>query len=133
MIPPDFRKTHLADPFEIHLGPIYETGEGAARRYGLKVDARHVNRRDVMHGGMLMTFADATLGQLAMDISEGALCVTLNMQAQFLAPVPLGGFIEVLPELTRRTRAMLFIRGDYRVAGQTVMTAASIWKLIGQR
>lgn len=132
MIPEGFRKTHLADPFEIHLGPIYEIGEGADRSYGLEVDARHVNRREVMHGGMMMTLADATLGQLALDLSEGALCVTLNMQAQFLAPVPLGSFITVKPELTRRTRAMLFIRGDYRVDGQIVMTAASVWKRIGK-
>jgi hypothetical protein len=53
------------------------------------------------------------------------------MQSQFLAPAPLGQIIEVKPELTRRTRSMLFIRGDFTVNGEIVMTASSVWKLLG--
>jgi acyl-coenzyme A thioesterase PaaI-like protein len=58
--------------------------------------------------------------------------VTLNMQSQFLAPAHLGNIIEVKPELIRRTRAMLFIRGDFTVKGEIVMTVSSVWKLLGQ-
>jgi acyl-coenzyme A thioesterase PaaI-like protein len=132
MIPPGYRQTKLADPFEIHLGPIHETGEPPERRFALLIDERHVNRRLVMHGGMMMTYADATLGALAADLSNGVMSVTLNMQSQFLAPAKLGHIIEVKPELTRRTRAMLFIRGDFTVEGEIVMTASSVWKLLGQ-
>jgi hypothetical protein len=53
------------------------------------------------------------------------------MQSQFLAPAPLGSIIEVKPELMRRTRSMLFIRGDFTVGGETVMTVSSVWKLVG--
>jgi len=38
----------------------------------------------------------------------------------------------VAPTLTRRTRSMLFIRGDFTVGGETIMTAASIWKVLGR-
>jgi uncharacterized protein (TIGR00369 family) len=132
MIPSGYRETRLADPFEIYLGPIHETGEPPERRFALLIDARHVNRRQVMHGGMMMTYADATLGALAADLSQGVMSVTLNMQSQFLAPAKLGRVIEVKPELTRRTRSMLFIRGDFTVEGEIVMTASSVWKLLGQ-
>jgi uncharacterized protein (TIGR00369 family) len=128
---PGYRETGLCDPFEIHLGPIYESGEKPNRVFALKIDERHVNRRQVMHGGMLMTFADATLGALAADLSGGAVAVTLNMQSQFLAPAPLGKIVEVKPELTRRTRSLLFIRGDFTVEGEIVMTASSVWKMLG--
>ncbi|HVZ69758.1 MAG TPA: PaaI family thioesterase [Rhizomicrobium sp.] len=131
MILPGYRETKLSDPFEIYLGPIYETGEKPNRRFALLADERHVNRRDVIHGGMMMTYADATLGALAADLSEGRVAVTLNMQSQFLAPAPLGKIVEVKPELTRRTRSMLFIRGDFTVDGEIVMTASSVWKLLG--
>lgn len=132
MIPPGYRETKLADPFEIFLGPIHENGEPPERRFALLIDSRHVNRRQVMHGGMMMTYADATLGALAADQSDGVMSVTLNMQSQFLAPAKLGRIIEVKPELTRRTRSMLFIRGDFTVDGEIVMTASSVWKLLGQ-
>lgn len=129
---PGYRETKLADPFEIYLGPIFETGEKPNRRFAMTIDERHVNRRQVMHGGMMMTYADATLGALAADLGEGIMSVTLNMQSQFLAPAHLGRIIEVKPELTRRTRSMLFIRGDFTVEGDIVMTASSVWKLLGQ-
>ena len=131
MIPTGYRETKLADPFEIYLGPIHEAGEKPNRRFAFLIDDRHVNRRKVMHGGMMMTYADATLGALAADLSEGMIAVTLNMQSQFLAPAPLGKIIEVKPELTRRTRSMLFIRGDFTVGNEIVMTASSVWKLLG--
>jgi len=132
MIPPGYRQTKLSDPFEISLGPIYEAGERPNRAFALLIDERHVNRRKVMHGGMMMTYADATLGALAADLSQDVVSVTLNMQSQFLAPAPLGKLIEVMPELTRRTRSMLFIRGDFTVEGEIVMTASSVWKVLGQ-
>ena len=40
--PPGFRETRLIDPFEIHVGPVYEQGEKGARRFGLRVAKQHV-------------------------------------------------------------------------------------------
>ena len=83
-IPPGYRETRLIDPFEIFVGPVYETGEGAARRFLLAVDARHVNLKGSIHGGMLMTLADLTLGAAVWDATDNAACVTMSMQTQFL-------------------------------------------------
>jgi uncharacterized protein (TIGR00369 family) len=129
---PGFVETKLIDPFEIFVGPIFESGSGLARRYALHIDERHVNRRGVLHGGMFMTFADMTLGQAAWDACDHAACVTLNMQMQFLKGARQGDIVEVRPELTRRTRSLLFLRGDFKVAGEIVFTASSVWKLLGQ-
>jgi hypothetical protein len=51
------------------------------------------------------------------------------MQAQFLKSAREGDLIETVPELTRRTGSLLFIRGDYCVEGEPVMTASSVWRL----
>jgi uncharacterized protein (TIGR00369 family) len=129
---PGYRETRLIDPFEIFIGPIFECGDKGERRFALKIDERHVNRRGSLHGGMLMTFADATLGAAAADLADGGVAVTLNMQSHFLAPARAGDVVEVAPTLTRRTRSMLFIRGDFTVRGEIIMTAASIWKVLGR-
>jgi len=131
LAPPGFIETHLVDPFERHVGPVWEQGEKGARRFGLRVDARHVNMRGVIHGGMLMTFADAALGQAAWDACDHAACVTLNMQSQFLAPAKAGDWIEVLPVLTRRTRSLIFLRGDFTVDGAPIYSVSSVWKILG--
>jgi uncharacterized protein (TIGR00369 family) len=130
--PPGYRQTGLVDPFEIYVGPIYETGEGAARRFMMIVDERHVNMRGIIHGGMLMTLADLALGQAVWDATERAPSVTVNMQSQFLKSARTGDRIEVTPQITRRTRALVFARGDFTVAGEAIFSASSVWKLLGQ-
>jgi uncharacterized protein (TIGR00369 family) len=130
--PADFTAVDLVDPFEIHVGPAYQQGQPGERRFAFRVDHRHVNRRNVVHGGMLLTFADLALGAAAWDFTDRAPCVTLGMQTQFLKSAQIGDVIEVKPELMRRTRALLFIRGDFNVAGEAVFMASSVWKLLGQ-
>ena len=130
--PPGFTQTKLIDPFEIHVGPVFEQGPKGARRFAFVIDERHVNMRGIIHGGMLMTFADAALGQAAWDACDHANCVTLNMQSQFLAPAKAGDQIEVAPVLTRRTRSLIFLRGDFMVRGETIFTVSSVWKILGQ-
>lgn len=130
--PPGYRETRLIDPFEIFVGPVFETGAGAGRRFAFQVDARHVNLRGHLHGGMLATFADLTLGQAVWDATDNAPSVTLNMQTQFLKAAGLGDAVEVVPQITRRTRALVFARGDFTVAGEIIFTASSVWKLSGR-
>jgi uncharacterized protein (TIGR00369 family) len=130
--PASYRETALSDPFEIYLGPVFETGAKGARRFLLQIDARHVNLRGVLHGGMLMTFADLALGQAAWDLTDHANVVTLSMQSQFLKTARIGDAVEVAPKLLRRTRSLLFLRGDFEVAGEVIYTASSIWKILGE-
>ena len=129
---PGYRETKLVDPFENFVGPVYETGEPGARRFVLAIDERHVNMRGVLHGGMLMTFADLTLGQAVWDATDYAPSVTLNMHTQFLKSARQGDLLEVAPQLIRKTGSLVFMRGDFTVRGETAFTAESVWKLLGK-
>ena len=131
-VPANAAETALLDPFEIHLGPVFETGQKGARRFFLRIDERHVNGRGVIHGAMLMTFADLALGQAAWDATDKASVVTVNMQSQFLKTARVGDVISVLPVVVRRTRSLLFLRGDFEVAENVVFIASSVWKVLGQ-
>ena len=130
--PEGYTETKLVDPFEIYVGPVYEKGEATGlKRLAFRADERHINRRGVVHGGMLMTFADAALGQVAWDVTDRAPSVTLNMQSHFLRGVNAGELVEVVPVVTRKTRSLVFIRGDFMVGDEVVMTVSSVWKLLG--
>lgn len=131
-VPPGFRLTELADPFEIFIGPVFEQGEGLGRRYALRLDERHRNMGGNAHGGVLMTFADLTLGQIVWEATARAAVVTMNMQTQFLTAAKSGDLLEVTPEITKMTRSLIFARGDYRVGDSLIFTAQSVWKLLGR-
>jgi len=130
--PPGFTPMTLADPFERHVGPVFEKTVAESRRFAIRIGEQHVNVRGILHGGMLATFADLALGAAVMDAAANAPSVTLSMQMQYLKPARLGDIVEVQPELLRRTRALVFIRGDFTVAGEIVFAAMSTWKLLGQ-
>ena len=127
-----FTETKLIDPFEVFIGPVFEQGAPGEKTFALPIDERHVNARGVIHGGMLMTFADCALGQAVWDVTDRAPSVTLNMQGQFLKSAKAGDIVLVKPELIRRTKAFVFMRGDFRVKDDIVFAATSVWKLLGQ-
>ena len=130
--PSGYTETKLFDPFEIYVGPVFEEGDKGSKRFAFRVDARHVNKRGVVHGGMMLTFADAALGQAVWDFTDRVPSVTMNMQAQFIDGARLGDLVEVKPELVRKTRALVFVRGDFMTSGRMLMTISSVWKLLGE-
>jgi uncharacterized protein (TIGR00369 family) len=127
-----FTETRLIDPFEVFIGPVFEKGAKGEKTFALPIDARHVNARGVIHGGLLMSFADCALGQAVWDVTDRAPSVTLNMQGQFLKPAKTGDIVLVKPELVKRTKAFVFMRGDFIVQNDTIFAVTSVWKLLGQ-
>jgi len=135
--PKGYTETPLWDPFEAFMGPLFDkriiSEEGEEELWmAFRVDDRHLNTRGVVHGGMLATFADATLGSLAWNATGREPCVTLSMQMNFLKGPHEGDLVECRTKLTRRTRSVLFVAGEFFTSGDLIMTASSLWKIIGK-
>lgn len=136
-IPDGYVVAPLSDPFEQFMGPVFcePAPDGSPRldgRMAFRVAEHHMNAGDVCHGGMLTTFADAVLGAHAWSACRPKNCVTLSMQTQFIRPARIGDLVECTPELTRATRAVLFVRGAAHVGDALIFTATSVWKIIGE-
>ncbi len=106
-------------------------------RYGLLTGPEHANPRGVVHGGVLMTFADHGLSFLAWEAAERAPCTTIQLNTHFLDAIRLDEFIELQGEVTRRTRGLVFVRG--RILAQTgdtlrdVGAVDGIWRILRPR
>ena len=123
----------LVDPFEAYSFQSFRrTNPDGSVTYALPTDARHDNSNGVIHGGLLMTFADSVLGYCAWTACPpNTWCVTVSQSSSFLRAGRVGDLIEVTPVVTRATRSMIFTRGEFSVAGEPVFQAASIWKITG--
>lgn len=131
--PAGFVPSALHDPFEAYVGPLFErTDADGTRIFAFIADRRHVHETGAVHEGMLLTFADAFIGGAA-NRAAGADCVTLSMQASFLADAHAGDVIECRTRVDRVTRAIIFVSGHFSVHGKDVMTATSLWKVLGAR
>ena len=112
------------------IGPIWARSDKGATGYGLLADQRHSNHRGIVHGGVIMGFADYALGMVAVEETGTYDQVTIQIDVQFIAAGMLGKFITADTVLTRRTRSLFFCRGDILCDGEIVATANGIWKAV---
>lgn len=115
------------------VGPLWYRSDAAGMRLGFMARNEHVNRRGVVHGGMLLTLADQTLGMTAFEANGRQPQATVQLDVQFVAAVAVGDFVEAEAQVVRRTRSLIFMQGTFRVGDTTVATASGIWKIIGRK
>lgn len=112
-------------------GPLYVRRDAGGRGvFGLLVEPRHCNAKDMCHGGMLAALTDVVLGIGGLEqAGVKGFFVTISLSQDFLAPVPLGSWIEAEVDLLRRTKATMFVQGVFRVSGQAVLRASGVFRM----
>jgi uncharacterized protein (TIGR00369 family) len=123
-------QSRITNDFPHFVGPILERLEEGRRVFAFMADARHVNDRGVVHGGMLMTFADQAFGELVLDSVDRRLCATVQLNTHFIAAVQVGDLVEARGEIVRGTRSLVFMRGFLAVGERTVAAIDGIWKVL---
>ncbi|MFP6748804.1 MAG: PaaI family thioesterase [Alphaproteobacteria bacterium] len=130
-VPAGFKLAAESETFESFVGPLYEKREGEQYTCGFRAAPHHGNRRGVVHGGMLFTFADHTLGNMVWERSQDQACATVTLNVDYLAGARTGDWIECTGNITRETRSLIFIKGQLTIEGRIVMTASGVWKKLG--
>ena len=79
---------HLVEDegFMATVGPIYAR-DGI---YAFRAEQKHANLVGVVHGGMLMSFADDVLGMTVWEAAGRKPCTTVQLNHQFIAPARIG-------------------------------------------
>lgn len=119
------------DPFETFVGPLLiEQGADSNEnpRYAFAADSRHGNNSGIVHGGMLVTFADFAMCLAAHWDHPDERVVTVSMDVQFVDACQVGDLVEADCEVTRRTGSMVFVRCVLRAADRALMTASAVIK-----
>jgi acyl-coenzyme A thioesterase PaaI-like protein len=84
-----------------------------------------------VQGGMLMTFADRSMGMTCWYANGKRPQATVQLDMHFVDAVQIGEFVEAKCEVVRRTRALIFMNADLVVGTRLVATAKGIWKTLG--
>ena len=115
------------------VGPLWTRMEGDTRRFAFKAEHKHHNRRGVVQGGMLMTFADRTMGMTCWYANGQRPQATVQLDMHFIDAVQVGEFVESKCKVVRRTRALVFMEGELVVGDRVVATAKGVWKTLGEK
>ena len=122
------------DPGFVALtGPVYHRGAKGAKDFAFQAGEKHGNLVGIVHGGMLVTFADRALSICAMDSADGAPCVTIEMNIQFVGAARIGDVVETTPEIVRKTSSLIFVRATLTSAEKPLAAISGIWKLLKEK
>jgi acyl-coenzyme A thioesterase PaaI-like protein len=113
------------------VGPFWRRAVGDGFAYAFVAQDKHHNRRGVVQGGMLMTFADRSMGMTCWYANGQRPQATVQLDVHFVGPVQIGEFVEAKCRVVRRTRSLVFMVSELVVGDRVVATANGVWKTLG--
>lgn len=131
-IPAGFEPLRIGGEFMRLNGPIYARREGSRLLVGFRVEPRHCNPMNMCHGGMLASYADMLLPVTAHALSEtvaNRFLPTINLQIDYLAPAPLGSWVEGEGQLLRETRSLVFAQAVATADGVPCLRTSGLFKI----
>lgn len=131
-IPQGYALSKTRGPYTSHNGPFYHKVTDETFWHGTRILKRHCNSGGIAHGGMLMAFADGLLGT-AVFRESGKAGVTVRMNSDFLSSAREGDWLEGTGRVTQSDGSFLFCEAEMMVAGEPVLRASGVFKLVKWR
>jgi uncharacterized protein (TIGR00369 family) len=131
-VPSGFAPAPMGGGFIAANGPLYLFEQGPVVKLGFRVEPRHCNPMGICHGGMLASFCDMLLPiSVHRKSAEVGLrfLPTVSLQLDYMAPAPLGAWVEGEADVLRVTRAMVFAQGIVRVDGVVAVRCSGLMKI----
>lgn len=129
-VPEGFVPARLGGPFATHNGPLFARWHEGRFQMGFRVGPQHVNPGNACHGGMLGMFADILISSAAQyqtDIPRTFL-PTISLQTDFMAPAPLGAWVQGQADILQVTARLVFSQGLVTADGVNVMRASGVFR-----
>jgi acyl-coenzyme A thioesterase PaaI-like protein len=112
------------------VGPLWHRVVDDVHEYALIAEDKHHNRRGVVQGGVLMTFADRTCGMTARFISGSPSLATVQFDTQFVDAAKIGEILLSKPRVIRATRSLIFMTTEVSVDERCVAMANGVFKVM---
>ena len=115
----------------LHLiGPLWQRVAGGVHEYALITEDKHHNRRGMVQGGVLMTFADRTCGITARYVSGKPTLATVQLDTHFVEAGKIGEVLISRPRVVRSTRSLIFITTEVTVDKRVLAMANGVFKIL---
>jgi uncharacterized protein (TIGR00369 family) len=119
--------------FHSQIGPVRFARSGEATwQAALALDARHMNRGGVCHGGVLLTLADIAMGAASFAAGGERPCATIQLDSQFVAAAKEGQTLVAFARQLRAVRELSFMECEVHAGCRLVLSASGIWKYLSR-
>jgi acyl-coenzyme A thioesterase PaaI-like protein len=115
----------------LHLvGPLWQRVVNGEHEYALIAEDKHHNRRGLVQGGLLMTFADRTCGMTARYVSGRPTLATVQLDTHFVDSGKIGEILLSKPRVVRSTRSLIFITTEVTAEKRCIAMASGVFKIL---
>jgi acyl-coenzyme A thioesterase PaaI-like protein len=112
------------------IGPLWQRVVNGEHEYALATEDKHHNRRGLVQGGVLMTFADRTCGMTARYVSGKPTLATVQLDTHFVETGKIGEVLISRPRVVRSTRSLIFITTEVTVERRVLAMASGVFKIL---
>ncbi|MBR1091611.1 PaaI family thioesterase [Bradyrhizobium manausense] len=115
----------------IHLiGPLWERKVEGHFEFALATEDKHHNRRGMVQGGVMMTFADRTCGMTARYETGKQYMATVQLDTHFVEAGRIGDILISRPRVVRTTRSLIFMSTEVLVEDRCLVMANGVFKIL---
>jgi acyl-coenzyme A thioesterase PaaI-like protein len=115
----------------LHLvGPLWQRVVNGEHEYALIAEDKHHNRRGLVQGGLLMTFADRTCGMTARYVSGRPTLATVQLDTHFVDSGKIGEILLSKPRVVRSTRSLIFVSTEVTAEKRCIAMASGVFKIL---
>jgi acyl-coenzyme A thioesterase PaaI-like protein len=112
------------------VGPLWQRMVNGEPEYALVAQDKHHNRRGLVQGGLLMTFADRACGMAARFASGRPTMATVQLDVHFVDAGKIGETLMTRPRVIRTTRSLVFVTAEVKANERTIVTANGVFKIL---
>jgi len=112
------------------IGPLWQRQVDGATEYGLLTEDKHHNRRGLVQGGVLMTFADRTCGMIARLVTGKQTMATAQLDVHFMESGKIGELLISRPRVVRATRSLVFVSTEVTADKRVIAMANGVFKIL---
>jgi acyl-coenzyme A thioesterase PaaI-like protein len=112
------------------VGPLWQRVVDGAHEYAIVAQDKHHNRRGLVQGGLLMTFADRTCGMTARFVSGRPTLATVQFDTHFVDGGKIGEVLLSKPRVVRSTRSLIFVTTELTASDRCIAIASGVFKVL---
>lgn len=126
-----FLPVESTGPFMATLGPLYYRPAEGGVIIALRIAEKHLNRRGIAHGGMLVTLADSAMGMNLARAREPRLwTVTTSLTTEFVDAARRGDWVEAHVDILKLGRRLAYANCYLIVGVKRILRASGVFAVV---
>ena len=127
---PHFRNSPFTDPLE----PLYSKRTEKGVTMGLRLGKPHTNSRGLIHGGLIASLADNSMGYSCVQAMGGtSSLVTISLAVDFIGSAQLGQWLAVESEAIKTGSTICFAQSLIKADEATIARANASFRVVTKK